>query len=170
MVKICPKCRITKSLKEFGLRKKGKERYQWACKKCHCIASRENYQKNKDRYKFKARKWDKKRINLLQKFVWEYLLIHPCIDCGETDIVVLQFDHLGNKLASIAHMIIRKYSLKHILEEIEKCEVRCANCHMRKTAKQFNWAKLDYALEAQLDEQKCSKLTDVSSNLTESTK
>jgi hypothetical protein len=32
--------------------------------------------------------------------------------------------------------------LNQVKNEIEKCDVRCANCHRRKTAKDFNWYKL----------------------------
>jgi hypothetical protein len=53
---------------------------------------------------------------------------------------VLQFDHVrGVKLMAIAQMIPRGYSLVKVRAEIDKCEVRCANCHIRKTAKDFNY-------------------------------
>lgn len=31
------------------------------------------------------------------------------------------------------------YSIERLATEIAKCDVRCANCHMRKTARDFNW-------------------------------
>lgn len=72
-----------------------------------------------------------------QAFMLQYLLDHPCVDCGEDDIVVLQFDHQGNKVADVSRM--RYCSLTKLKEEILKCEVVCANCHARRTAAQFGW-------------------------------
>lgn len=67
--------------------------------------------------------------------VYNYLKAHPCIDCGEPDIVVLDFDHVrGEKLHNVSDMIRRGAALQRIEAEIAKCDVRCANCHRRKTA------------------------------------
>lgn len=66
-----------------------------------------------------------------------YLREHPCVDCGETDIVVLQFDHVrGKKTKEIGAMM--QYAWKNILKEIAKCDVRCANDHVRRTQKEQN--------------------------------
>ena len=65
-----------------------------------------------------------------------YLLEHPCVDCGEKDIVVLQFDHVrGKKRYEISVMIRGGYPWSEILKEIAKCEIRCANDHVRRTSK-----------------------------------
>ena len=48
---------------------------------------------------------------------------HPCVDCGETDIVVLEFDHLRDKTASNVSYLISTNEIRRIKEEIEKCEV-----------------------------------------------
>ena len=75
-----------------------------------------------------------------RKFVWDYLSTHPCVDCGECDPVVLEFDHVeGIKVASISSMVAMGYSIPTIQKEIEKCEVRCANCHREKTFGQLKW-------------------------------
>ena len=61
---------------------------------------------------------------------------HGCKDCGYSDHAqALQFDHIDdNKKASVSNLIRSDYSWKTILEEIKKCEVRCANCHAVVTA------------------------------------
>jgi 5-methylcytosine-specific restriction endonuclease McrA len=62
-------------------------------------------------------------------------MCNPCLDCGETDWQVLQFDHRDprEKLYNVANMVSHKPWLE-MLWEMEKCDVRCANCHTRKTA------------------------------------
>ena len=67
----------------------------------------------------------------------QYLLAHPCVDCGIGDPVVLEFDHLPEftKSFEIARAIpASTRSWSTIAEEIAKCEVVCANCHRRRTA------------------------------------
>jgi hypothetical protein len=53
---------------------------------------------------------------------------------GEADPVVLEFDHLGDKSFSIGAKLVQ-FKWQRILDEIEKCEVVCANCHRRRTAR-----------------------------------
>jgi len=65
-----------------------------------------------------------------KEFVQDYLKSHPCVDCGNTDIRVLEFDHINDdKVESIAWMVKNAWALKRVIVEIEKCEVRCCNCH-----------------------------------------
>ena len=57
----------------------------------------------------------------------------PCKDCGKTyPYYVMEFDHLGNKIAAVGDMAGSK-SIKAVLAEIEKCEAVCANCHKIRT-------------------------------------
>lgn len=71
----------------------------------------------------------------------EFLLTKRCIDCGENDPVVLEFDHVDSKkkFKGIGTMLSGHYSWKSVLGEIEKCEIRCANCHRKKTYAQSGW-------------------------------
>ena len=63
-----------------------------------------------------------------------YVGTHPCFDCGESDPVVLEFDHQGEKLFTIGQDL-RDRNWPSLLDEIAKCEVVCANCHRRRTAR-----------------------------------
>jgi hypothetical protein len=67
------------------------------------------------------------------RYLIEYFRNHPCNDCGETDPVVLEFDHLNDKSFDIGQALPYR-NWQSILDEIGKCEVVCANCHRRRTA------------------------------------
>ncbi len=59
-----------------------------------------------------------------------------CVDCGEDDPIVLDFDHVrGVKVCDISRMAHTGYKEWRIIEELAKCEIRCANCHRRITHK-----------------------------------
>lgn len=79
----------------------------------------------------------------LKAKVLEYLATHPCQDCGEPDPIVLEFDHRDQsaKVDSVARLVNDCKSWETVLEEIQKCDVRCANCHKRRTAKQLGFWK-----------------------------
>ena len=67
---------------------------------------------------------------------------HPCTDCGETDLRVLDFDHVGKKTANVSELVTRGKPLAMLEAEIASCEVVCANCHRRRTARRAGWARL----------------------------
>jgi hypothetical protein len=74
----------------------------------------------------------------------EHLKAHPCVDCGETDPVVLEFDHVrGEKHFNIGEAVRRNTSLARLEVEIAKCEIRCANCHRKKTYITFGYTNKD---------------------------
>ena len=139
--KFCRLCQSEKNITEFAWKSIIKKTKQSYCKECQKIRSRIHYKNNKQKYIEKARKRNQKILNKIQRYVWSYLSKHPCVDCGETDIVVLEFDHEQNKHYNIFELIKERRNLKKVKNEIKKCMIRCANCHRRKTAKDFGWKK-----------------------------
>lgn len=63
------------------------------------------------------------------------------MDCGESDPVVLEFDHLREKRDTISSLLRWQTSWPAIEREMSRCAVRCANCHRRKTALERGWLK-----------------------------
>jgi hypothetical protein len=57
-----------------------------------------------------------------------------CVDCGETDSGVLDFDHVGCKTNGVADLVMHEASLDRVQREIDECVIRCANCHRRRTS------------------------------------
>jgi 5-methylcytosine-specific restriction endonuclease McrA len=82
--------------------------------------------------------WNKMHRQRMHNFVIEYLEDHSCLDCGEEDIRVLEFDHRDDcvKISDIGSML-RSAPFQRLKEEITKCDVRCRNCHTIKTLSGF---------------------------------
>lgn len=98
-------------------------------------------QERKKKFDALARENTKRYVKRNQEYVLNLLQKSSCIDCGETDPVVLDFDHVNReeKLRSIAKLIRQGTALTKLQTEISKCVIRCANCHRRKTAKELGW-------------------------------
>lgn len=96
-------------------------------------ASRKHYELNRE--KMIARAVAHKRMARAKLRAWrqDYLATHPCVDCGESDPVVLEFDHQHSKSFNLGDAPRTGHSVAKCKAEAEKCEVRCANCHRRKT-------------------------------------
>jgi CO dehydrogenase/acetyl-CoA synthase beta subunit len=105
-------------------------------------ASRRHYAKHRDKVIANAKEHSKAARNRIRTHINTHLKANPCVDCGETDIVVLEFDHIGGagtKHFNISDATRHGYSMKKLTEEIAKCEVRCANCHRKKTYERGGW-------------------------------
>lgn len=139
-MKTCTRCKQTKLETDFNFKIKSRDILQSHCKTCSRAYIRSHYKNNRDYYLLKARRRNEKIRTVIRKYMWDYLIDHPCMDCGEKNPVVLEFDHLKNKTIEVSRLV-RYSSINRIKTEIEKCEIRCANCHRRKTAIQYGWYK-----------------------------
>lgn len=139
-MKKCSRCGKEKSLAEFNFKNLSKGLRHYHCKECSRLYVRSHYERNKKYYLLKARRRNQVVRREIRGYVWNYLTFHPCVDCGEKDPIVLEFDHIKDKSFTISS-VGRDKKLLDVKKEIEKCEVRCANCHRRKTSKQFGWHK-----------------------------
>jgi hypothetical protein len=142
MEKICTKCKAEKDVDEFNKNKSKSDGYNNICRECSNARSKQYYGENKDHHKLVVGIRNKKKSLENRKKLFEYYKTHPCVDCGETDPVVLDFDHRDNvdKVLEISKMV-RHYSWNNIMKEINKCDVRCSNCHRKRTAKTQGWYK-----------------------------
>ena len=138
-IKVCPRCSTAKPLTEFSFRDTARTKPQFQCKDCTRSYKRRWYADNSIRHRQVSDAAKRRRIAKNAGQIREYLQSHRCVDCGEADPLVLEFDHVrGEKRGDISRMM-RERPWAIVLAEIEKCDVRCANCHRRRTAKQSGW-------------------------------
>jgi hypothetical protein len=140
----CSRCRRLLNEAEFNFKHRARGIRSRHCKDCSRAYLRAHYQRNTAYYVAKARLRTGSTRASVRARLLTYLLEHPCVDCGEADPVVLDFDHVdaASKLVAIAVLVRNVVSWPRVEAEIAKCEVRCANCHRRRTALQFGWHKL----------------------------
>lgn len=102
--------------------------------------SKQHYQNNKQLYNERTQLSKAQVLSQNKSLLYAYLSTHPCIDCGEKDIRLLEFDHIsGQKSEGIANLLSWGFNWPTLEAEIAKCEVRCANCHRIKTTERGSW-------------------------------
>lgn len=132
-MKTCFRCKIEKEVSEFRIHKRNPDGLQIYCKNCareidkaHYLSNREFLVKKKsiegkDRYRERREKIDE-----IKRFT-------PCKDCGKNwHPSQMQFDHLRDKDKNVSDML-RNFTWERIQEEMNKCELVCANCHCLRT-------------------------------------
>jgi len=142
-MKICSRCKLAKDETQFQRKRSAPDGLQNQCKSCRKETDRRTYVKRSEEQKERYRQANLRTITNNTRLLYEYLLEHPCVDCGELDPVVLEFAHVtGDKRSSTANYVRSGRSWNLIFNEVQKCEVRCANCHRRVTAQRNgNWMK-----------------------------
>lgn len=130
----CRACGELKPWTEFPRRGRDSDRLQTWCKTCFARYKAERHQRNHTREMLRISANTARTRADSRSRIRAYLLEHGCVDCGERDVVVLEFDHVrGQKRMEVSKMVADGYPWAAIDAEIAKCEVRCANCHRKIT-------------------------------------
>jgi hypothetical protein len=144
MMGMCSRCKRELTLQAFTFKRRATGLRHGYCRECSQQYLRDHYERNTEYYVLKARKRKCRVLAEAHAWLLAYFQEHPCADCGEVDPAVPQFDHADPslKLLAVSVLVVRGFAWSTIEAEIAKCEVRCANCHMRRTAQQFGWYRV----------------------------
>lgn len=131
MEKLCKTCNEFKNYDDFYKASKHSDGRQYKCKSCDTGARRINQATPEYRKKVYSRR--KLMIEKLRKIKESV----PCFDCNQYyEGYVMQFDHVrGVKKFNLSRAGTDTTSMETIQEEMNKCEIVCANCHARRTWK-----------------------------------
>lgn len=136
--KRCCTCGVEKPLIEYNVRRAALDGRQSRCRQCF----RGWYETNKVQHKLNVRRSAALMRAKHHSMLGQYFVDNPCVDCGETDVRCLEFDHREGevKSADVAVLLQQRASWSRIFAEMAKCDVRCANCHRRVTAERgMSW-------------------------------
>ena len=126
-------------MEEFAFSNRILKTRQKHCRSCMSKFNKASYEKADKEKIYDNRR---KRAEAARQYVWDYLSTHPCVDCGESDPRLLEFDHVrGRKKSAVSQLATGRHSIETIQKEIDKCVVRCVSCHRKKTYDDRGWFK-----------------------------
>ena len=157
MDKLCKICGVRPCRKE---NRKGRVYLKNDCSTCHSRAYDKSHPQNRktiqrrhnDKYKIENANWKEQCM----KHIGQY-----ACHCGENHIATLSFHHRvpADKSFKLAYGYTHYYPIDRMKKEAEKCDIVCANCHLKLHATNptgRNWTikqRLLYAIQKQT----CSK-------------
>ena len=127
MTKKCCRCKIEKSVTDFGKMSSAKDGLQSRCKPCNRAVALDYSRKFKER-SYTNTKERKKRITTA---ISEVKRRAGCALCTESDPVCLVFHHLDPTQKELQVNGATNPSVQRIILEAVKCEVVCCNCHRK---------------------------------------
>lgn len=129
IMKKCNQCGDQKPFSEFNKKGNG---YQHNCRKCQREWYK-NYYTNSPTEKERLFAKNKELKIFNRKMVQELKEI-PCMDCGVSyPYYVMDFDHRDPNTKNREVALMLTWSTATLLQEIEKCDIVCANCHRIRT-------------------------------------
>jgi hypothetical protein len=141
-MKKCDHCKQYKDEEEFNWRFKSLGIRAKTCRDCAHGFNKKYFEgPAKERHLQQVRERKEMARQVARDFVYKYLSKHPCEDCGESDVRVLEFHHIGDKDMAVGAMVSGGYSVDRIMQEIGRCRVLCANCHRKITVEERGWFK-----------------------------
>ena len=145
MMRMCGRCGREKPESSFNWRRVEKGQRD-NCRACRAAYKREHYRRNRQRYIDNASIRRARIHEVRMRWLVQYLAEHPCEDCGESDVVVLEFDHPEDveKRFDITRGL-KDRNWQDVLDEISRCDVVCANCHRRRTAERAGFLRVSIA-------------------------
>ena len=136
--RLCGRCGCWQAPESFGFRDRARVKRQLWCLRCLIEYKHVWYQRHRAKH-LEHVQVSSRGVNAANKArLLAFKIAHPCVDCGESDPVVLEFDHMRDKRWNISEMVTGTFPWSTIEAELEKCVVRCANCHRRKTSAERN--------------------------------
>ena len=111
--KLCNYCLTEKPINDFEHTQTGEETLK-------CLECRDRLFKNALKH----------RKKVIEHFV-SLKMNASCIDCGETDVRILEFDHINHEEKTC--VVYKAHSIKMMDIEAGKCEIRCRMCHRIKS-------------------------------------
>ena len=120
-MKTCSTCRRSLPPDEFNRRSRSADGLQAVCRPCNAARARRYYADNLAKHRSAVTAQVAKTRAAHLERIGEYLLAHPCVDCGETDIRVLDFDHRdgADKSAEVMKLAKAAYSWQRVRAEME---------------------------------------------------
>ena len=141
-MKKCDHCKQYKEDEEFNWRWKELGIRAKTCRDCAHGFNKTYFEGSaKEKHLQQVRERKNAARDAAREYAWEYLSTHPCIHCGESDPMVLEFHHRSDeeKDMAVGYMVSGGWSIARIKSEMAKCDVLCANCHRRVTMKERGW-------------------------------
>ena len=141
-MKTCTLCSIEKPLEEYTKKRRNKDGYMAMCRECSLPRRRKQYKENPE----PQREGVYARRRYVTERYMEFKINNPCTDCHKFyPSYVMDLDHVrGEKVAGVSSLVNRNAPWEVIQEEIDKCDLVCANCHRERTYKRLGVTQLDY--------------------------
>lgn len=130
-MKKCVICKVEKPTTEFNRNRAKSDGLNTLCRKCSNAKSRQYYKDNKDKHKQATIERSRIIRRRNAAFIQSYKSGLSCKYCSESESCCLDFHHRDPdmKISIVSRMTDR--SLLRIIEEIEKCDLVCSNCHRK---------------------------------------